>query len=108
MANELEEKIKAKRKDEDIRVGVADRMIENWILADWERSIGNIEEKPTLTDGIHGSGKLKHHLGTYDKRTNGVNLFKKCRSKIIYENSPSFKHFADKIKDINCFFLKGI
>jgi len=87
--------------DIELKVGVADRMIENWILADWER-ISTELPKPINTDGINGCSRLKELLGAYGKTTDGVEMFLNANPLNIYNNSPSFKLFADQIKDIEC------
>lgn len=93
----------------DFRIGVADRMIENWILADWDTLMFNLnlsEEKPEFTDGIGGKAKMKKLIPNYGETADGVSHFLKANSLDIYENSPSFKHFADQLKDLNCYWLK--
>ncbi|WP_262148208.1 DUF4276 family protein [Chryseobacterium foetidum] len=89
--------------DQDMRVFFADRMIENWIIADWD-ILKNSKDKPLITDGLRGSKIIKESLGSYSKTIDGVNLFVKCDSKIIYKNSPSFKQFIDGIQDIDCYY----
>jgi len=89
--------------DQDIRVFFADRMVENWIIADW-KILNNEKDKPAITDGLRGSKIIKESFGSYSKTIDGVNLFLKCDSKIIYENSPSFKQLIDGIQDIDCFY----
>ncbi len=89
--------------DQDIRVFFADRMIENWIIADWN-VLNNLKDKPITTDGLRGSKIIKDSLGSYSKTIDGVELFLKCDSRIIYENSPSFKQMIDGIQDIKCFY----
>lgn len=89
--------------DQDIRVFFADRMIENWIIADW-KILNRQEEKPLKTDGLRGSKIIKDSFGTYSKTIDGVKLFLKCNSRTIYDNSPSFKRMIDSIQDIKCFY----
>ncbi len=93
----------------DFRIGVADRMIENWILADWDTLMLNLnlsEGKPEFTDGIGGKAKMKKLIPDYGETSDGVNYFLKANSSIIYENSPSFKHFVDQLKDLKCYWMK--
>lgn len=85
----------------DIRVAFADKMIENWILADWE-VLNTSKVKPENTDGLNGTSEIKKILSNYSKTTDGVELLKKCNIKRIYENSPSFQAFINMIQDINC------
>lgn len=86
---------------EDIRINVADRKIENWIIADWE-IIGDIESKPKDTDGLNGVAIIKKNLRSYTKTTDGVDLFIKANPSIIYKNSPSYKRFIDSLEGIKC------
>lgn len=88
----------------DIRVGVADRMIENWIIADWEC----ITNKPKIipkTDSVNGASIIRKVQGSYDKTTDGVNLFLKCNQAIVYKNSESYKYFIDQLEGIDCEYL---
>ena len=91
--------------DQDIRIGVADRMIENWIIADWELLAGNIDSKPPITDSSNGASAIKKIKNTYDKTTDGVEYFKSARQNILYNNSPSYKHFIDQLEGIICQYL---
>jgi hypothetical protein len=88
----------------DIRVGVADRMIENWILADAD-ALGNHNEIPTETDGISGKSWLKKVKPNYSETADGPDLFLKADALKMYNQSPSFKHFVDQLKDLDCFYL---
>lgn len=93
--------------DQDIRIFFADRMIENWILADWQ-VLECTDEKPAITDGLRGSKIIKDKRGTYSKTIDGVELFLKCDAKIIYENSPSFKFLIDEIQNLEACYYKDI
>ena len=87
--------------NDDIRINVADKMIENWIIADW-KIITESEEKPAETDGLKGSSIIKKYKGSYGKTTDGVELFLNAKPSVIYENSPSFKAFIDSLQDVDC------
>lgn len=87
--------------NDDIRINVADKILENWIIADWS-VITEEEEKPDTTDGLRGSSVIKKHKGSYGKTTDGVELFVKANPSIIYENSPSFRTFIDSLDGIAC------
>ncbi len=91
--------------DQDIRVGVADRMIENWIIADWEGLTGSKKRKPKNTEGISGSSKIKKEIGSYDKIIDGVEMFLNASPRVIYENSRSYRYFLSQLTDINCNYL---
>ncbi|EKE05301.1 MAG: hypothetical protein ACD_19C00364G0002 [uncultured bacterium] len=89
----------------DFRIGVADRMIENWIIADWD-CLGSREfPQPECTEGINGSSMIRRVKGSYSKTTDGVELFLSANQQRIYENSESFRTFIDKISDLSCNYL---
>jgi len=87
--------------NEDIRINVANKMLENWIIADWQL-IGNIDEKPDETDGMSGASVIKRAKGTYGKTTDGVDLFVSANPKTVYENSPSFRTFINSLDGVEC------
>jgi len=101
--NLKKELIENGHENEDIRISVADKMIENWIIADW-KLIDDIKNKPEVTDSLNGSSEIKKKLGSYGKTTDGVNLFLKANPSIIYNNSPSFKSFIDTLEGIDCYY----
>lgn len=108
MIQKLEDSIKKEGINNlDFRVGVADRMLENWIIADWDK-LKSKKGKPSSTDCINGCGKLKELIGSYGKTTDCVDMFLNADVKKIYKNSPSFKIFADKIADINCAYINKL
>jgi len=88
----------------DIRIGVADRMIENWIVADY-KLIGNIQDKPEETDGLRGSAVIKKNLGSYNKVIDGVKLLLSINKTVVYQNSNSFKCFIDKLENTDCGYV---
>lgn len=90
---------------DDVRIGVCDRMIENWILSDWETfcSIcGTVHSRPEEIEGLMGKSLIKRFYGSYHETTDGVSLFLKSNPATIYANSPSFRSLADKLADIEC------
>ena len=91
--------------DLDIRVGVADRMIENWILADWEALTGSTLNEPENPDNGSGSNTIRKVKGSYDKTTVGVEYFLKVRQQVAYKKSHSYKHFIDNLNGIPCDYL---
>jgi len=108
MISKLEASIKSEGINNlDFRVGVADRMLENWIIADWAK-LKTKKGKPSSTDCINGCGQLKELIGSYGKTTDCVEMFLNADIKKIYKNSPSFKIFADKIADINCDYINKL
>jgi hypothetical protein len=91
--------------DCDIRIGVADRMIENWIIADWNCLSPGKEKKPFVTDGLNGASVIRKIKGSYGKTTDGVELFLSANPEKIYQNSESYRYFIDKLVDVNCEYL---
>lgn len=87
--------------DQDIRICFADRMFENWIIADWD-VLETDKQRPETTDGLKGASEIKKILGSYHKTTDGVELFLKCNLETVYNHSKSFRDFVDSIPDINC------
>jgi hypothetical protein len=97
---EVLEQLASKNMTADIRIGVADRMIENWILADAD-ALGNPPEIPAETDGLGGKGLMKRIMD-YSETADGPDLFFNADVSKMYENSPSFKHFVDQLEDLDC------
>lgn len=104
LKREILEQLASKNMTADIRIGIADRMIENWILADAE-ALDNPPEIPAETDDFGGKGLMKKIMPTYSETADGPALFFKANPAKMYENSPSFKHFADQLEDLNCPYL---
>lgn len=104
IAKELEIKLIAEGVKDNCLIGVADRMLENWIIADWD-CLQVDEKKPTKTEGSNGASHIKKVKGVYNKTTDGVELFLAANPETIYEKSESFKYFVDKLKEVDCNFL---
>jgi len=89
--------------DEKIKVVVADRMFENWIVADIE----GIKSKPKLVnqavvqekyDGRSGVKMLKECMTVnYDKVCHAKILFKAVSFDRACQNSPSFQNFISAL-----------
>lgn len=81
-------------------VGVADRMIENWILADPSKICGLPEDLEC--DGCDGKSVLKHYLAkaeiSYHETTVGVDLFCDADPFTVAKNSISFREFASVLR----------
>lgn len=91
--------------DQDLRIGFADKMIENWILADY-KLIDDIENKPKSTDGLSGASVIKKIKGSYNKVIDGVELLGKIDKPTVYNASPSFKNFVDSLNGVECNYLE--
>ncbi|SRR6266567_5964852 len=87
-----------------ISIHFADRMIENWIIADQTALASEhlTVEAPEGTEGIGGKGKLrqafKAHHQTYSERVDGVRLLEKCTASVVAETSPSFSRLYSNIR----------
>lgn len=91
-------------KNDDIRISIADRMIENWLIADTQ--IFAKKERPPQIDGINGASILKKKYGSYSKSTDCLKIIENFRPETAYINSPSFKNFVDLLDNIGCPFTK--
>lgn len=97
------ERLKEKRPSDAFIVGVADRMIENWILADWgnlKQSISHLPSLPThATEGVNGKAILRRLLGSekYSATIQGPKLLKQARATEIEKQSASFKAFKEQL-----------
>jgi hypothetical protein len=87
-------------------VGVVDRCIENWILADWHtvarKQSFPAKRVPGICEGIQGKTALKKLLPDhilYNEPTWGKDFFLSCDPKNIYAKSASFRSFVDQL---NC------
>lgn len=103
-ADDLEEKIRLEGVGDQLIVGVADRMIENWMLADpavWPGKIISGE-----VDGTKGSSVIRSYLKSYDKAANGPGILAKSRPSEIALRSPSFRHFSERLARLNCPWLR--
>jgi Domain of unknown function (DUF4276) len=94
-------------------IGVPDRMIENWILADWT---GAKSARPGFadfegqTEGCNGKSLIKTLLDSsvfYNEPTLGVELFLCCDPQKIRQQSRSFAEFVDRL-NLPCSWLSGV
>jgi hypothetical protein len=95
-----------------IVIGIPDRMIENWILADFEAIARCVKVKTKVSgqefEGTSGEVKLKQLLPedlTYVKTIHGVEWFQKCDAETIRQHSPSFRDFINAMTDVKCPWL---
>ena len=80
-------------------IGMPDRMIENWIMADPD-CVCRHGARPYRysCEGEKGKSRIKQALGRkfgYHETTSGVTLFLDTNPKAIYSNSLSFRKFVD-------------
>ena len=94
---------------DELIVGVADRMIENWILADSEIVCedANFQKTPPATcEGLDGKRVIGDCVRYYHETTVGVELLLKCRASRIRQKSPSFAYLYDKLPKKGCRWLR--
>ncbi|MCK5604962.1 DUF4276 family protein [Candidatus Pacearchaeota archaeon] len=109
----LTKEIKSFGCNEDIILGIPDRMVENWILADWHNftiKCPNLKKEGlNCYEGAYGKSKMKSFLLKqdiiYHETIHGVEFFLASNPETIKKHSFSFGRFADAIKNIECFWL---
>ncbi|WP_156087904.1 hypothetical protein [Lysobacter sp. Root667] len=90
---------------DSVVIGVADRMIENWMVADpllWPD-----HTTPQSVDGLNGLSILRQRLPAYNKSVDGAALLKRSRSREIASRSASFKRLKDQLEIMRCNWLRG-
>jgi hypothetical protein len=104
---ELDAAIRAAGVLDDIILGVADRAIENWILADRETVRPLCRDTisyPRQPDGFNGKSRMKKLFTGYHETTTGVELLTKCYASRMM-TSASFRAFFECFPDNNCWWL---
>jgi len=91
--------------NQDIRISIADKMIENWLIADL-RLFSPKLPPPKNIDGINGASQLRKIFGSYSKSTDCIKILDDFCPEVAYKNSSSFKSFIDSIENIDCEFTK--
>ncbi|MGA3052108.1 MAG: hypothetical protein ABSE00_09340 [Chitinispirillaceae bacterium] len=89
-------------------IGIADRMFENWILADYNAvkcHCKTIQPAKCTFEGLAGKGIIQKIYPRYHETTDGVDMFFKCCHSTVYSNSQSFRHLIDSIGKIDCNWL---
>lgn len=95
----IEQALAAEGISERVLVGVANRMIENWMLADCG------PKSLRVVDGLHGCNELRRLFPEYDKAADGPEMLKRARASVIRQRSPSFSDFHDVVAEIGCHWL---
>jgi hypothetical protein len=93
-------------------VGIPDRMIENWILADFD-VFCTCAGIPVTTsgksfEGLPGEKALKGLLpkrSDYVKTIHGVKWFLKCNPETMKKASTSFQQFCEALSSVTCKWL---
>lgn len=87
----------------EILIGVADRMIENWILADEDVMSEHIGyDRNAVYEGSNGKSEIRTFIQSYHETTTGVQLLCRSNPKWIAKKSKSFSKFFKLIKDLDC------
>jgi Domain of unknown function (DUF4276) len=96
-----------------IVIGIPDRDIESWIVADPEmlRSSAKIARDTQISccEGRKGKSVIKSLLGHgqyYVETVHGQLWLKKSRASVIASNSASFAAFATELSDLDCWWLQ--
>jgi len=99
--NSLTQEVKNLQVNDQLIIAVADRMIENWIVADIA-TVSKYSSKVVSHkeyDGKHGKNILTKILKNYHETTDGVSLLVSCYASRIRANSPSFGSFYDELAE---------
>lgn len=93
----------------NVVIGVADRTIENWIIADHSlhQRVDSLKDGACNTEGEFGKTLIRNALietKNYNETTTGVDLLKAMNPTVARQNSPSFDQFLEKI-DLPCWWL---
>lgn len=92
-----------------IIVGIADRMVENWILADQivvKEHPNRRQLAPTHPEGLHGKNEITKCFPQYHETTLGVDLLLKCKPSRIRKNSESFNRLYNQLPKKGCKWLQ--
>jgi hypothetical protein len=96
----------------DVIIGIPDRDIETWLLADLEMlraAIDGLAPSCAPCEGEKGKPRLKHSLPAgmrYVETDHGPRWLKKARPHRISENSQSFRVLAEQLASLHCWWLK--
>jgi hypothetical protein len=101
--------------DVPVIVGIPDRDIEAWILADYEMftqsaGLGTITPFSTF-EGRKGKSVIKQALcygKSYVETIDGVAWLKAARAAVMKEHSPSFKRLLTALFELDCWWLREL
>ncbi|MFS4468148.1 DUF4276 family protein [Maribacter sp. 2210JD10-5] len=98
--------------EDEILIGVCDRMIENWILADrdnFKKYINRKSNLPKVTyEGTKGKSEVKKIFPEYHETTDGVTLLATSNPEEMNRNSTSFNSFVKTIAELPCTWLENL
>lgn len=114
---ELENALRIELKKMDVTatvvIGIPDRDIETWILADIEMLSKTIGAEELKNTGPFEGNKCKHKLKSmvmgkcfYSETNQGVEWLKKARPHCLKQNSNSFSRFYEELKGLRCWWLE--
>jgi hypothetical protein len=94
-------------------IAVADRQVENWILADYEMftksaAIQNETARPSF-EGENGKSRIREALGRariYVETIDGVAWLQAARPEKMVQNSPSFSRLVTALAELPCWWLE--
>jgi hypothetical protein len=101
--------------DVPVIVGIPDRNIEAWILADYEmflQSSGSAASSLiTSCEGRNGKSVIKQTLAdgkAYVETIDGVAWLKAARPAVMQQHSPSFNRLFSTLSNLDCWWLKDL
>ena len=89
----------------DVRIGIADRMFENWLIAGVDELFQKLKIGEKDIEGCNAIKKIKNIDRNYNKIANGYLYFQKIDLNLACQRSRSFRSFFNEIKDLQCDFL---
>lgn len=101
----LENAIRAEGVADQLVVGVADRMIENWMLANAD--LWTTAAPPDSVDGFSGSSRLRKLMPAYDKAAHGPDLLSRTRCSELRKRSASFRSLYERLSTLRCRWLRA-
>lgn len=110
----LAEKLKSEKLEVPVIIGVPDRNIESWILADpysFNESANVAIPPDSNFEGKCGKASIKKILNgksNYVETIHGVKWLKSSRAIEIQKNSPSFRRLATTLSKLECWWLKDL
>jgi hypothetical protein len=113
MATEIVRLLRAKNIVDEVIVGIPDRTIENWVLADLDNFKAQMSIAKDIcndNEGCNGKGRLTYYLPRgvkYQETVHGVRLLTTSTPRAMYSNSESFKAFAEQLRDRGCDWLNS-
>ena len=115
-AEEVKEELLNEMRDlgieDELLIGVCDRMIENWILADRDNFKNYINRKSNLPkatyEGTKGKSEVKKIFPEYHETTDGVTLLATSNPEEMNRNSDSFSSFVTTLAELPCTWLESL